>query len=84
MVEGVIDQRWQLVASLRLMAELETVLRRPEFRRWLSEEEAARFVADVRVLADMVPDPPASPNRETAARKTSSWWPFPELPTSPR
>jgi len=65
LLEAAIDRRWQLVASL----QLGTILRRPKFRRWLSEEEAARFVADVRVLADMVADPPASPDRETADPK---------------
>lgn len=46
------------------MAELETVLRL-KFRHWLIEEEADRFIADVRVLADMVADPAASPDRQT-------------------
>ena len=78
------DHRWQLVASPQLIAELVTVLRRPKFRRWLSEEEAARFVADARVLADMVADHPASPDRQLMTRKSSAWWPFPELPASLR
>jgi len=65
LLEAAIDRRWQLVVSPQLMAELETVLRRPKFRRWLSEEEADRFITDVRVLADMVADPVASPDRET-------------------
>lgn len=51
------------------MSELEAVLRRTKFRRWLSEQEAARFVSDPRVVADVVPDPPASPDRQTADPK---------------
>lgn len=64
-----IDGRWQLVASPELVAELEEVLARNKFRRWLSQDEATRFVADIRVLADMVPDPPVGSSRETADPK---------------
>jgi hypothetical protein len=45
---------------------LEEVLAREKFRRWLSQDEAMQFVADVRVLADLVPDPPVQSHRETA------------------
>ncbi len=48
-----------------LMAELEEVLYRDKFRRWLSQGEAAQFVADVRILADVVSDPPVLSSRET-------------------
>lgn len=57
LLDAAIDGRWQLVASPLLMAELETVLLRDKFRRWLSEEEARRFTADIGVMADIVPDP---------------------------
>lgn len=58
LLDAWIDGRWQLVASPQLLTELEMVLARDKFRRWLSEGEAGQFVADVTVLADVVPDPP--------------------------
>ena len=57
------------MASPQLIAELEAVLRRDKFRRWLSKSELTRFVAGIRILADIVPDPPAAPHRETADPK---------------
>jgi uncharacterized protein len=66
LLKAAIDGRWQLVASPELIGELEEVLARDKFRRWLSEQEATQFVTDVRVLADMVADPPISPTRHTA------------------
>ncbi len=58
-----IEGRWQLVASPALFAELDEVVHREKFRRWFSQQEASRFVADLRVLADVVDDPvlPATP-----------------------
>ena len=42
-----------------LLHELETVLARPKFRRYLSIDDARRFVVMVRELAEVVDDPPA-------------------------
>ena len=69
LLEAAIDGRWQLVTSPMLLAELEEVLSRDKFRRWLSVEEVAQFVAGVRVLADVVSDPPVGSGRETADPK---------------
>lgn len=69
LLEAAIDGRWQLVASPLLMAELDEVLARGKFRRWLSEQEAVQFVADVRVLADVVADPGVSSAPETVDPK---------------
>jgi putative PIN family toxin of toxin-antitoxin system len=69
LLEAAIDGRWQLVTSPMLLAELEEVLSRDKFRRWLSVEEAAQFVADIKVLADVVSDPPVGSTRETADPK---------------
>jgi len=69
LLAAAIEGRWQMVASPQLLAELDTVLARDKFRRWLSEDEARRFVADVRVLADVIPDPPAPTSRSTADPK---------------
>jgi putative PIN family toxin of toxin-antitoxin system len=72
LLEAAIDGRWQLVTSpmlLALLAELEEVLSRDKFRRWLSVDEAPQFVADIKVLADIVSDPPVGSSRETADPK---------------
>jgi putative PIN family toxin of toxin-antitoxin system len=69
LLDAAIDGRWQLVASPQLLAELEAVPFREKFRRWLSEDDAARFVAGVTVLADAVPDSPMASIRETADPK---------------
>ena len=57
-------RRWlagecELVVSPALLAELEEVLLRPKFRRYLGEEEARDFVQLVAATAQLVPDPPA-------------------------
>lgn len=46
--------------------ELSVVLAREKFRRWLTEDEASRFVAGVSAIADVLPDPPA-PSRPVTA-----------------
>ena len=52
--------------SQLLVDELTVVLSRPKFRRWLTEEEAVQFVADLKVVADEVSDPPAMATTVTA------------------
>lgn len=69
LLEAAIDGRWQLVASPMLLTELETVLERDKFRRWLSEHEAARFVTDIRALCGVVPDPPSATSAQTSDPK---------------
>lgn len=66
LLAAAIDGHWLLVVSPQLVDELEAVLGRAKFRRWLSHDEAHRFVTDLTVLADVVPDPPESAVRETA------------------
>ncbi len=51
--------RYRLIASPMLLHELETVLARPKFRRYLSNDDVHRFVVMVRELAEVVDDPPA-------------------------
>ena len=53
------------MVSPQLLAELREVLVRTKFRRWLSIDEAHRFVCDVRDLADERPDPPAPATRRS-------------------
>ena len=69
LLTAAIEGRWRLVLSPLLVAELDTVLARAKFRRWLSVEDARTFIGDVRVLADLVADPPASPVPVTADPK---------------
>jgi putative PIN family toxin of toxin-antitoxin system len=52
--------RYQLIVSPLLLEELDTVLARPKFRRYLSSDDAHRFVVMVRELAEVVGDPPAA------------------------
>jgi len=52
--------RYRLIVSPMLLHELETVLARPKFRRYLSSEDAHRFVVILRALAQVVDDPPAA------------------------
>lgn len=69
LLEVALDGRWQIVASPQLLAELRTVLAREKFRRWLTEDEASRFISGVSAVADVRPDPPASSRRATADPK---------------
>jgi putative PIN family toxin of toxin-antitoxin system len=69
LLDAALDGRWHLVVSPQLLAELNTVLARDKFRRWLSEDEARRFVADIGVLAAVVPDPLSASSRATADPK---------------
>ena len=50
--------RYRLVVSPLLLDELSAVLVRPKFRRYLSVEDARRFVEVIRELADVEDDPP--------------------------
>lgn len=64
----------QLVACPHLLDELEAVLARDRFRRWRTREQLDRFVADLRTLADVYPDPPTCGPKH-ATRRTTTWWP---------
>lgn len=46
-----------LVTSPLLLEELRDVLVRPQFRRWLSEQEVADFITAITLLARSQPDP---------------------------
>jgi putative PIN family toxin of toxin-antitoxin system len=59
----VLLQRWlrgdfELVVSPKLLAELERVLSRPKFGPYVTEPEGRAYVALLRRLATIVPDPP--------------------------
>ena len=69
LLDAAIDGRWTLVLSPKLVSELDTVLARDKFRRWLSLEDAHRLVAGVQGLAVVVADPPVSSTQVTADPK---------------
>jgi len=54
-----LDGRVELLSSPMLLTEIATVLERPRLRRYLSLDEAARFVADLASQTTQVPDSPA-------------------------
>ena len=60
MLNEALDRRWEPVVAPLPVEELGEVLARAKFRRWLTEEEAERFVGDLRRIADEVTDPPAT------------------------
>lgn len=66
LLQAAIDSQWQPVVSPLLLAELDEVLTRDKFRRWLSEDDAHQFVADLKVIADEVEDPTAAPTERSA------------------
>jgi len=54
-----VAERFELVVSQTLLAELDGVLVRPKFRRWVSESDRLEFVAELARSATVVVDPPA-------------------------
>jgi predicted nucleic acid-binding protein len=55
------NARYELVASRKLLEELEEVLLRPKFRKYLSEDEVHEFVRGVSDVAELAADPPFEP-----------------------
>lgn len=51
------EERYELIVSPALLAELEDVLLRPRFRRWFSEADAEVFAAGLAADATVVDDP---------------------------
>jgi putative PIN family toxin of toxin-antitoxin system len=60
-VEAWVQERFELVASAALLGELRDVLARPRFRRWVSAEVAAEFIAGLAQDALLLEDPPPRP-----------------------
>ncbi|CAA9523491.1 MAG: hypothetical protein AVDCRST_MAG53-3473 [uncultured Solirubrobacteraceae bacterium] len=58
-LEAAIDGRVSLITSPTLLAEIFSVLRRPRLRRYLSADEAERYVADLASQTLLVSDAPA-------------------------
>ncbi len=61
LLDAVRQERVQIIISPQLLAELELVLARGKFRRWLTEPEARRVAGAIARLAELHPDPPPLP-----------------------
>jgi putative PIN family toxin of toxin-antitoxin system len=53
-----LDGRIELITSPALLAELASVLARPRLRRYLSIDEAERFVSNLAGVTSLTADPP--------------------------
>jgi len=56
------DDRIEVIASPRLLAELEQVLRRPKFRRYVDERRVREYVERIQRHATIVDDPRDRPS----------------------
>ena len=61
LVERWLEGELEAIVCPRLLAELERTLRSPKLRQRVAEEDAGEFVALVRDLAEVVPDPTDPP-----------------------
>jgi putative PIN family toxin of toxin-antitoxin system len=59
LLSAMIDGRLEALLCPMLLAEVADTLRRPKLKRYLSDEQAAAFAADVSLLATTVADPAA-------------------------
>jgi putative PIN family toxin of toxin-antitoxin system len=57
-LEAALDGRLDLVTSPQLLGEITNVLKRPRLRKYLSTDEALRFVADLATQTILLTDPP--------------------------
>jgi len=55
-----IDSGTEVIVSPALLGELDEVLTRPKFRRWISLDDVRAFIDRIRSEATLLPDPPAS------------------------
>jgi len=55
------EGRFELVVSPEVLRELDEVLKRPKFRRWVSQADASEFVEAVAAAAPLVADPADRP-----------------------
>ena len=58
LLDAVRDGRVAIVASPQLFAELDRVLRREKFRRYVSLADVDEYLSGLAILADLVVDPP--------------------------
>jgi uncharacterized protein len=53
------EERFELIVSPGLIGELEEVLARPKFRKWISESTSREFVTAITDAGVSIADPPA-------------------------
>jgi len=58
LLDLLLEQRFELVVSPRLLAELTGVLLRDRFRRYVTAAEVRELVADLAAVATVIRDPP--------------------------
>ena len=56
--DAALDGRLELTISPMLLREIAMVLARPHLRRYLSSEEALRFISDLAAPTTLIADPP--------------------------
>jgi uncharacterized protein len=57
-LDAALDGRIEMVTSPLLLREIATVLARPRLQKYISAEEAARFLADLAAQTILLVDPP--------------------------
>jgi putative PIN family toxin of toxin-antitoxin system len=62
-LDAALDGRIELITSPTLLGELASVLARPRLRRYLSIDDAERFVADLAGVTSLTEDPPPAASR---------------------
>ena len=60
-LEAALDGRLDLVTSPQLLGEVTSVLKRPRLRKYLSTDDALRFVAGLATQTILLTDPPGPP-----------------------
>jgi uncharacterized protein len=60
-LDAALDGRLELITSPLLLREITSVLKRPRLRKYLSTDEALRFVADLAAQTILLTDPPGPP-----------------------
>ena len=58
-LDAALDGRLELITSPLLLQEIAMVLARPRLRKYLSAQEALRFITDLAAQTTLVADPPA-------------------------
>ncbi|HEX6762878.1 MAG TPA: putative toxin-antitoxin system toxin component, PIN family [Gaiellaceae bacterium] len=71
LLDAALAGRIELITSPALLGEVATVLARPRLRRYLSLDEAERFVADLAAVTAVAADP-RQPHPEVCRRTTTS------------
>jgi putative PIN family toxin of toxin-antitoxin system len=59
-LDAALDGRVELVTSPLLLREITSVLSRPRLRKYVTADEATRFVADLAAQTTLLVDPPGS------------------------